>query len=90
MPQPDLNLLDPPEPGILPSEFKVVDYPELKWVALWRLPNIINKLPAPVVWAGYEYWDTDSSENAFIRLRFIAGVLNGARDRGDLLLGELP
>lgn len=79
------NRQTPPEKGIFTSRFKVIDYQQDQIIMLWDMGDILVPKKAPEVWCGYEYWDTESQQAANKRLRFLCGLLNGVRERGDLL-----
>lgn len=75
----------PPEPGLLPSRFKVIHYQQDKIVMLWDMGDVLQPKKAPEVWCGMEYWTDEGREDAKRRLGFICGVLNQSRSPTEVL-----
>lgn len=85
----DYTAMKPPERGILPARFRVIDNVQDKTFILWDLGDaVFQKKTAPVVWATYTYWDGQSRETAGRRLRFITGMLNGTREPREVIEQE--
>ena len=79
------NTLPYPVKGVVSGRFKVIDHIDQKMIVLWDMGDYFQPKKVPQVWACYEYWNDESRERAVTRLRVVTGILNGSRDKSDLI-----
>lgn len=80
----DIDKLKPPERGILPARFRLIDNVQDSTFVLWDMGDILHK-KTPEPWLCHTYWDAASREKADKRLRFITGLLNNSRQPSEVI-----